>query len=51
MLDGTVENLSTDEETTRSLEIITGFYVFPHIGGQVPVPLARPLRDVSVTSW
>jgi predicted dehydrogenase len=51
VLDGTVENPSTGEEATRSLEIIIGLYVSHHTGGQVSVPLARPLRDVTVTSW
>jgi predicted dehydrogenase len=51
VIDGTVENPSTGEEATRSLEIIIGLYVSHHTGGQVSVPLARPLRDVTVTSW
>ena len=51
VLDDSTENPSTGEEATRSLEIIVGFYVSHYTGGQVSVPLARPLRDVTITSW
>ena len=51
VLDGEMENPSTGEEATRSLEIIVGFYVSHYTTGQVTVPLARPLRDVTITSW
>ena len=51
LLDGEAENRSTGEDATRSLEIITGFYVSHFTGSWVDVPLARPLRDVTITSW
>ncbi|WP_247004384.1 Gfo/Idh/MocA family protein [Halosolutus gelatinilyticus] len=51
VLDGRAENRSTGEEATRSLEIIIGLYLSHHTGGQVEIPLDRPLRDVRVTSW
>lgn len=51
VLDGDIENPSTGEEATRSLEIIIGFYVSHYTEGQVTVPLSRPLRDVTITSW
>ena len=51
ILQGRAENGSTGEEATRSLEIIIAFYLSHHSGGQVEIPLARPLRDVTVTSW
>jgi predicted dehydrogenase len=51
VLDGAIENPSTGAEATRSLEIIVGFYVSHYTGGRVSVPLARPLRDVTITSW
>jgi predicted dehydrogenase len=51
VLDGELENPSTGEEATRSLEIIAGFYISHYTEGQVTVPLARPLRDVTITSW
>ena len=51
VLDGDIENPSTGEEATRSLEIIAGFYVSHYTGGQVSIPLDRPLRDVTITSW
>jgi predicted dehydrogenase len=51
LLDGTAENRSTGREATRSLEVIVGFYLSHYTGGQVSVPLDRPLRDVEITSW
>ncbi|MEY7851769.1 Gfo/Idh/MocA family protein [Natrarchaeobius sp. A-rgal3] len=51
VLDGRAENGSTGHEATRSLEIIIAFYLSHHSGGQIDIPLARPLRDVCVTSW
>jgi predicted dehydrogenase len=51
LLDGTAENRSTGREATRSLEIIAGLYVSHYTTGQVSVPLDRPLRDVTITSW
>ncbi len=51
VLDGRAENASPGEEATRSLEIIIAFYLSHHTNGQIDVPLARPLRNVRVTSW
>ncbi len=51
LLEGDTENHSTGAEATRSLEIIVGFYLSHYTGGQVDVPLERPLRDVNITSW
>ncbi|MCU4799121.1 Gfo/Idh/MocA family oxidoreductase [Halobacteria archaeon HArc-gm2] len=51
LIDGTATNRSTGQEATRSLEIIVGFYLSHYTGGQVAVPLERPLRDVEITSW
>jgi predicted dehydrogenase len=51
LLDGEIDNPSTGVEATRSLEIIAGLYCSHYTGGQVTVPLARPLRDVTITSW
>ena len=51
LLDGDAENRSTGEDATRSLEIIVAFYCSHYTGGWVDVPLARPLRDVTITSW
>jgi predicted dehydrogenase len=51
LLDGTAENLSPGTEGLRSLEIIVGFYVSEYTDGQVDIPLERPLRDVTITSW
>jgi predicted dehydrogenase len=51
VLEGSIDNPSTGEEATRSLEIIIGFYVSHFTGGQVSIPLDGPLRDVTITSW
>jgi len=51
LLNGEAENASPGEEATRSLEIIVAFYLSHYTGGTVDVPLDRPLRDVTITSW
>ncbi|MCU4975493.1 Gfo/Idh/MocA family oxidoreductase [Halobacteria archaeon AArc-m2/3/4] len=51
VLTGDAENGSTGQEATRSLEILIALYLSHNTGGQVEIPLARPLRDVTVTSW
>ena len=51
LLDGEEENYSPGKEAARSLEIIVGFYISHYTGATVDIPLARPLRDVSITSW
>jgi len=51
LLDGDATNQSPGREAARSLEIIVGFYISHYTGGDVSVPLDRPLRDVTVTSW
>ena len=51
LLDGTAENRSSGEDAARSLEIIVAFYLSHYTGGQVSIPLDRPLRDVEITSW
>jgi len=51
VLDGESENASPGSEAIRSLEIIVGLYLSHYTGGTVDIPLSRPLRDVTVTSW
>jgi len=51
VLDGEADLRSSGREATRSLEIIVGFYISHYTGGQVSIPLDRPLRDVEITSW
>ncbi|WP_135822173.1 Gfo/Idh/MocA family protein [Halostella litorea] len=51
LLDGDATNRSPGREAARSLEIIAGFYISHYTGGDVSVPLDRPLRDVTITSW
>ena len=51
LLDGSEANASTGREATQSLEIITAMYVSHYTDSQVTLPLERPLRDVTITSW
>lgn len=51
MLDGDAKNFSPGRQAARSLEIIIAFYISHYTGGQVSIPLSRPLKDVVVTSW
>jgi len=51
LLDGGAENRSPGGAALRSLEIIAALYVSHHSGGRVEIPLARPLEDVTITSW
>lgn len=51
LLDGEADNPSTGQEATRSLEIIVGFYISHFTGSDVSIPLDRPLREVTITSW
>lgn len=51
MLDGEVDNPSTGEEATRSLEIIVAFYLSHGTEGEISLPLEHPLRDVIFASW
>ncbi|MEF8868420.1 MAG: Gfo/Idh/MocA family oxidoreductase [Haloarculaceae archaeon] len=51
LLDGEAENRSTGEAATLSLEVIVAFYVSHFTGSHVSVPLDRPLRDVTISSW
>jgi predicted dehydrogenase len=52
LLGGTAErNHSPGVEAARSLEIIVAFYISHYTGSHVDLPLDRPLRDVSISSW
>jgi len=51
LLNGESENYSPGTEAVRSLEIIVGFYLSHYTGSTVDIPLAKPLRDISITSW
>ena len=51
LLRGEDKNYSPGVEATRSLEIIVAFYLSDYTGSTVDVPLASPLRDISITSW
>ena len=51
ILRGEATNESPGVEAKRSLEIIVGFYLSHYTGGHVTIPLERPLRDVTITSW
>ncbi|WP_226482757.1 Gfo/Idh/MocA family protein [Natrinema amylolyticum] len=51
VLNGDAENISPGVEAARSLEIIVSFYLSHYTGGSIDVPLAEPLREVTITSW
>jgi predicted dehydrogenase len=51
ILNGTESNLSPGRSARESLEIITAFYVSHYTGSRVSLPLARPLEDVTISSW
>ena len=51
ILNGESENYSPGVEATRSLEIIVGFYLSHYTGSRVDIPLDRPLREITITSW
>lgn len=51
VLDGEATNRSTGRDALLSLEIIIGFYLSHYTNSQVSVPLERPLREISITSW
>ncbi|WP_435178475.1 Gfo/Idh/MocA family protein [Halorussus sp. AFM4] len=52
LLEGGAErNRSPGVEAARSLEIIVAFYISHYTGAHVDVPLDRPLRDVTISSW
>lgn len=50
LLDGTAENHSPGEDAMHVLETIVGLFVSHYTGSAVDLPLARPLRDVSIQS-
>jgi len=45
------ENVSPGNAAVETLEVLVGLYVSHYTGGQVSLPLDRPLKDVTVTSW
>lgn len=51
LLDRETENHSPGDMATRSLEVIIAFYVSHYTGSHVSIPLDRPFRDVTITSW
>lgn len=51
LIEGRGENISPGKEAAETLEVLVGFYVSHYTGGQVSVPLDRPLEDVTITSW
>jgi len=46
-----VDNRSPGEEAVRSLEMIVALFVSHYTDSHISLPLADPLRDVTVTSW
>lgn len=51
LLEDDAENFSPGVEAARSLEIIVAFYISHYTEAHVDVPLDRPLRDVTISSW
>jgi len=51
LIEGRAENVSPGEAAAETLAVLVGFYVSHYTGGQVSVPLDRPLEDVTITSW
>ncbi len=51
LLDGGSDNRSPGVEAAQSVEIIVGLYLSHFTGSHVSLPLDRPLRDVTITSW
>jgi predicted dehydrogenase len=51
LVEGRAENVSPGKAAAETLEVLVGFYVSHDTGGQVSLPLDRPLKDVTVTSW
>jgi predicted dehydrogenase len=51
LIEGRVENCSPGWQACHTLEILVGFYVSDSTDGRVSVPLDRPLKDATVTSW
>ena len=51
LLNGQSENRSPGREATRVLESLVAMYLSHHTGSWVSIPLARPLKDVRITSW
>lgn len=51
LLEGGTTNRSSGHEALQSLRMICGFYISHYTGGHVELPLDRPLKDVTITSW
>jgi len=51
LIEGDAEHVSPGTDAVRTLEALVGFYASHHTGGRVSVPLARPLKDVTIRSW
>ena len=51
LVEGRAENVSSGADATETIEVLVGFYASHYTGGRVSVPLDRPLKDVTITSW
>ena len=51
LIEGRATNVSPGWQACHTLEILVGLYASDTTGGRASVPLDRPLRDVTVTSW
>lgn len=51
IMDGEEENIAPGSEALHVLEILVAMFVAEYTQSQVELPLERPLRDVTITSW
>jgi len=51
LIEGDAENRSSGRQACHTMEILVGLYASHYTDGRVSVPLERPLKDVTITSW
>jgi predicted dehydrogenase len=51
LIEGRTENRSPGRQAVHTMEILVGFYASDMTGGRASVPLDRPLKDLTITSW
>ncbi len=51
LIENDAENISPGADAIHTLEILVGFYVSHYTNGRVSIPVDRPLKDVTITSW
>jgi predicted dehydrogenase len=51
LIEGRAENRSPGRQAVHTMEILVGFYASDMTGGRASVPLDRPLKELTITSW